>query len=71
MDYNQLEQLGDELREVGHKRRQLVEQIYREVTEGDEESSKDLFAELSHISDKAISIIERQKQLFDSEVKRM
>lgn len=71
MDFNQLEQLGDELRGIGHKRRQLVEKIYQEVQEGDQQSSQELYEELSSISDQAIGIIQHQKQLFDQEVSRM
>lgn len=71
MNFDQLEQLGDELRGIGHKRRQLVEKIYQEVNEGDQSSSKDLYQELSSISDQAIGIIQHQKQLFDQEVNRM
>jgi hypothetical protein len=71
MDFNQLEKLGDELRGIGHKRRELVEQIYQEVQEGDQQSSKELYRELSSISDKAIGIIQHQKNLFDQEVSRM
>lgn len=71
MNYNQLEQLGEELRGIGHQRRKLVEQIYQEVQEGDTQSSKNLYQELSSISDQAIHIIEQQKQLFDEEVRNM
>ncbi|MGJ7921062.1 hypothetical protein [Neobacillus sp. LXY-4] len=71
MDREQLEQLGDELREIGHKRRQLAEQIFEEVQEGDNQSSKSLYQELSHISDQAINIITRQKQLFDAEMQKL
>ncbi|OIJ08854.1 hypothetical protein BKP35_17360 [Anaerobacillus arseniciselenatis] len=71
MDHKQLEQLGNELRGVGHKRRELVEQIYQEVKEGDGKSSKELYEELSTISDQAIAIMERQKQMFDEEVSKM
>ncbi len=71
MDYNQLEQLGDELRGIGHRRRELVERIYQEVKEGDTHSSKNLYQELSQISDQAIDIITHQKQLFDEEVSKM
>jgi len=69
MDLDRLEQLGDELRGVGHRRRQLVEQVYQEIREGDRDSSKELFEELSKVSDKAIGIIEEQKQIFDEEVR--
>lgn len=71
MDFNQLDQLGEELRSVGHRRRELVEQIIQEVNEGDTQTSKELYSELRNISDHAISIIDRQKQLIDSEVQRM
>ncbi|MCT8139380.1 hypothetical protein H1D32_17715 [Anaerobacillus sp. CMMVII] len=71
MDHNQLEQLGDQLRGIGHIRRQLVEQIFQEVNEGDQHTSKELYSELSEISDQAIDIIKRQKQMFDEELKKM
>jgi hypothetical protein len=71
MDRNQLEQLGDELRGVGHRRRELAEQIFQEVQEGDNQASKDLYQELSHISDQAIDIMTRQKEMFDQEVQRL
>ena len=71
MDFNQLEQLGDELRGIGHKRRQLVEQIYQEVREGDQKSSKQLYQELSSVSEQAIGIIQHQKELFDQEINQM
>ena len=71
MDLNQLEQLGEELRSVGHKRRQIVEQIAQEVNEGDTQSSKELYGELTNISNQAIEIIDRQKQMIDVEVQKM
>ncbi|RXI99802.1 hypothetical protein DS745_13015 [Anaerobacillus alkaliphilus] len=71
MDHRQLEQLGEELRGIGHKRRQLVEQIYQEVSDGDQQTSKELYQQLSSISDKAIEIMEKQKEMFDEEVKKM
>lgn len=71
MDFEKLEQLGDELRGVGHRRRKLVEQVYREIQEGDLHSSKEFYEELSRVSDKAIGIIEEQKRIFDEEVGRL
>jgi DUF1365 family protein len=71
MDIDQLEQLGDQLRGIGHKRRQLVEKIYQEVKDGDGQSSRELYQELSSISDQAIGIIQHQKQIFDQEVSKM
>lgn len=69
MDLEKLEQLGDELRGVGHRRRKLVEQVYQEMQEGDRQTSKELYEELSKVSDKAIGIIEEQKQIFDEELR--
>ncbi|CAH2713876.1 hypothetical protein BACCIP111895_01030 [Neobacillus rhizosphaerae] len=71
MDLNQLEQLGDELRSVGHQRRRLVERIVQEVNERDAQSSKELYRKLSNISNQAIEIIDRQKQIIDEEVQKM
>jgi hypothetical protein len=71
LDLEKLEQLGDELRGVGHRRRKLVEQVYQEIKEGDQDTSKELYQELSEVSDKAIGIIEEQKQIFDEEVRRL
>lgn len=71
MDFEKLEQLGDELRGMGHKRRELVEKIYQEVQEGDSQTSKELYEELSSVSDQAISIMQKQKQIVDDAVGRM
>ena len=68
VDRNQLEQLGDDLREIGHRRRKLAEQIFQEVNEGDNQACKNLYQELSQISDAAIEIITRQKQMFDEQI---
>lgn len=51
MDLEKLEQLGDQLRGIGHKRRKLVEQVYHEIQEGEPRISKALYQELSSVSD--------------------
>ncbi|NLI90617.1 MAG: hypothetical protein GX434_00020 [Peptococcaceae bacterium] len=71
MDYNQFQQLGDKLREIGHQRRELAEQVFAEVREGDNRASKDLYEQLSRVSDQAINIISQQKQILDQEVKNI
>ena len=71
MDRNQLEQLGEKLREIGHKRRQLAEKILQEVEDGDNPASKSLYQELSSISDQAIEVMLQQKAMFDQEVKNL
>lgn len=71
MDRQKLEELGGELRAIGHKRRQLAEQIFQEVKDGDNHTSKQLYEQLSEISDQAIAIITEQKEMFDQEVQRL
>lgn len=71
MDFKKLEQLGDELRGMGHRRRELVEQIYQEVQEGDSQTSQKLYQELSSVSEQAIEIIKQQKQIFDDAIERL
>lgn len=68
MDYDQFEQLGDKLREIGHQRRELAEQVFSEVHTGEKKASKDLLNQLSKVSDEAINIISEQKQILDQEV---
>lgn len=71
MDRNQLEQLGNQLRDLGHRRRGLAERMLAEVQEGDNRSSRELYEELSAISEQAISLMTQQKKLFDAELRRM
>lgn len=65
MNRNQLEKLGSELREIGHRRRELAEQIFNEVEERDVRSSKKLYEELSSASEKAIELMTQQKHICD------
>ena len=71
MNLEKLEQLGDELRGIGHRRRELVEQVFQEIQEGEPHTSKELYQQLSTVSDKAIEIIQEQKQIFDEEVSKL
>ena len=71
MDRQKLEELGGELRAIGHKRRQLAEQIFQEVEDVDQLNSKHFYEQLSEISDQASAIIMQQKELFDQEVQRL
>lgn len=70
MDYNQFEQLGDKLREIGHQRRELAEQVFSEVRTGEKQASKDLLNQLTKVSDEAINIISQQKQVLNQEVNK-
>lgn len=71
MDMQQLERMGEQLRSLGHRRRELVERIVSEVDEGDRSSSKALFQELSEISEAAISVLQEQKEVIDSEIRKL
>lgn len=69
MDRQELERLGNELRHLGHRRRELAEQIFNEVQDGDNQTSKQLYQELSNISEKAITLMTQQKEMFDEKGK--
>ncbi len=69
MDKNQLEQIGEELREMGHRRRTLAEKIFEEVKD-DKQAPISLYKELSDVSDQTIAIINRQKELLDQELQK-
>lgn len=70
MNKEQLVQLGNELREIGHRRRELAEKIFSEVQEDDNTSSRELYRELSNISEKAIELMTHQKEIFDNEINK-
>lgn len=71
MDIQYLEELGEHLRSLGHRRRELVERILSEVDEGDCSSSKHLYQELSQISEEAISLMQKQKSMIDEEISKL
>jgi hypothetical protein len=66
-----LTELGEELRSLGHRRRELVDQIVSEIKDKDPASSKDLYQELSDISEQAISLMQQQKEIVDQEIQRI
>lgn len=71
MDIQHLEELGEHLRSLGHRRRELVEKILSEVDEGDRSTSKNLYQELSLISEEAISLMQKQKNMIDGEISKL
>lgn len=71
MDRNKIEQLGNQLRDLGHRRRELAERIFNEVQEGDNQTSKQLYQQLSGISERSISLMQQQKDMFDHELRNM
>ncbi|MDP4159363.1 MAG: hypothetical protein Q8911_06305 [Bacillota bacterium] len=71
MDHDQFEQLGDKLREVGHLRRELAEKVFEQVRLCDDRASRNLLMQLSQVSDEAITIISKQKEILDNKVKNL
>jgi flagellar biosynthesis chaperone FliJ len=71
MEMRELEQLGEQLRQLGHNRRETVEKIISQVEEGDRTSSVHFYQELSEISSRAISLMQRQKDMIDEEIQKL
>ncbi|OEF95944.1 hypothetical protein [Desulfuribacillus alkaliarsenatis] len=71
MDWQELNTLGDQLRSIGHRRRELAEQIYSEVQEGDQQESRELYQELSTLSDAAIDLMKQQKKMFEDKINHL
>lgn len=68
---NPLEEIGESLRSLGHHRRELVEKILSEVDQGDRSTSLALYQELSHVSDEAITLMKKQKDIIDAEIQSL
>ncbi|BCJ87523.1 hypothetical protein [Effusibacillus dendaii] len=71
MDRNQFEHLGNQLRDLGHRRRELAEEIFNEVREGDAISSRSLYQKLSSVSEQAITLMNKQKEMLDQELNQL
>jgi hypothetical protein len=70
VDIRQLEQLGDQLRGIGHRRRELVEMVSGAVGEGERGDAGALYEELSDVTSQAIDLMERQRRIIAEEVAR-
>ncbi|RXT01930.1 hypothetical protein [Ammoniphilus sp. CFH 90114] len=68
---NPLENIGEELRSLGHDRRELVEKILSEVDQGDRSTSLELYQQLSRVSEQAMSLMQKQKEIIDHEIKNL
>lgn len=67
MDHNQLEKIGEELRRLGHERREVVEQIMTSAANG-ESDAKALYGDLEAISGCAIDLLEHQRTMIREEL---
>jgi hypothetical protein len=71
MDKQELINLGEQLRGIGHRRRELAERVFAETADGDARDSKQLYQELASVTDQAISLMRRQKEILEDEVSRL
>jgi hypothetical protein len=67
VEHQHLERVGEELRRLGHERRQVVEQIMQHAAAGSPEARR-LYEELDEISGRAIDLLEHQRALIRSEL---
>lgn len=67
MDNKQLDQIGDELRRLGHERREAVERIAALAETGSGAAQK-LYGDLDDISRRAIGLMEHQRSLIREEL---
>jgi hypothetical protein len=68
MDRWDLERIGDRLRHLGHERREAVEQISREIRQGDEPGAKELYQQLDQISEQCMHLLQEQRDLISAEL---
>ncbi|MGE5560563.1 MAG: hypothetical protein ACM3XN_05870 [Chloroflexota bacterium] len=71
MNKQELIDLGEQLRGIGHRRRELAERVFAEAADGDTADSKQLYQELASVTDQAITLMKRQKDILESEVRKL
>lgn len=67
MDHRHLEEIGENLRRLGHDRREVVQRIVASA-EGGASKAGSLYQELDQISEQAIGLMERQRKLIREEL---
>lgn len=68
MDHTRFEQIGEQLRSLGHERREVVEQILRETDQHDQAGARDLYQRLDQVSEQCITLMQAQRDLIRSEL---
>lgn len=69
MDRQELVNLGEQLRGIGHRRRELAERVYAEASEGDARESRELYQELAQVTTQAIELMQRQRSILEQEIR--
>jgi hypothetical protein len=67
---NELIDLGEQLRGVGHRRRELAERVYSAASEGQHAGAGPLFDEFDHVTSQAIELMEKQRDILAREYGR-
>lgn len=63
MDRQKLIQIGEQLRSLGHDRREVVHEILDETAQGDVPDARRLYQELDRISESCIALMAEQRAL--------
>ncbi|MGE5673410.1 MAG: hypothetical protein ACM3XM_05935 [Mycobacterium leprae] len=67
MDTQQLEEIGEHLRSLGHERREAVERIVADTSTGNDRVVQH-FKDLDRISEQAINLMEKQRSMIREEL---
>lgn len=70
MDKRELINLGEQLRGVGHRRRELAERVYSAVNQGQHAGTGALFDEFDYVTSQAIELMEKQREILGREFGR-
>jgi len=68
MDRHELDNLGEELRNLGHRRRELVMRVAKELKDDNAADAQSLCQELTDATDEAISLMQHQLESIGDEV---
>lgn len=70
MEHENLERIGEQLRHLGHERREVVERIVSEVKEGDDPEARALYQRLDQISEQCMHLLTEQRTLIQGQLGR-
>ncbi len=68
MDQRKLEQIGERLRSLGHERREVVEEILSDASQGSPDEARRRYAELDRVSQECIELMQEQRALVASQL---
>lgn len=68
MDHDKLEAIGEQLRSLGHDRREVVHEIMADTRQGEAGDARRLYRQLDRISEECIALMERQRALINDQL---